>query len=78
MIASRLDRLAFGHAGDARPVGEGISELRMHHGPGYRIYFHKRGVTVIVLLCGRSKGSQVQGDIKGGEGLAGEWSEAND
>jgi len=43
LIASRLDRLAYGHAGDAAPVGEGISELRIHYGPGYRIYFRKRG-----------------------------------
>jgi len=43
LIASRLDRLAYGHAGDAAPVGEGISELRIHHGPGYRLYFHRQG-----------------------------------
>ena len=63
LIASRLDRLAYGHAGDAAPVGEGISELRIHYGPGYRIYFRKRGAVVIVLLCGGDKSSQVK-DIK--------------
>ena len=52
LIASRLDRLAYGHAGDAAPVGEGISELRIHYGPGYRIYFHRQGNTVAILLCG--------------------------
>jgi putative addiction module killer protein len=62
-IASRLDRLAYGHAGDVAPVGEGISELRIHYGPGYRIYFHRRGKTVILLLCGGDKGSQAK-DIK--------------
>lgn len=52
LIASRLDRLAFGHARDVAPVGEGVSELRIHHGPGYRIYFQQRGNLLIVLLCG--------------------------
>lgn len=42
LIASRLDRLAFGHAGDVEPVGHGISELRIHYGPGYRLYYKKR------------------------------------
>ena len=63
LIASRLDRLAFGHIGDAAPVGEGISELRIHYGPGYRVYFRKLGKTVIVLLCGGDKGSQAK-DIR--------------
>ena len=73
-IASRLDRLAFGHAGDAEPVGQGISELRIHHGPGYRVYFQKRGDTIIVLLCGGDKSTQAK-DIKTAKRLAGEWSE---
>jgi len=72
LIASRLDRLAYGHAGDARPVGEGISELRIHHGPGYRIYFHQRGNTVVILLCGGNKSTQTQ-DIKTAKRLADEW-----
>lgn len=63
LIASRLDRLAYGHIGDAAPVGEGISELRIHYGPGYRIYFQKRGKTLILLLCGGDKSSQAK-DIK--------------
>ena len=45
LIASRLDRLAYGHAGDVAPVGESVSELRVHYGPGYRIYFQQRGNT---------------------------------
>jgi putative addiction module killer protein len=74
LIASRLDRLAYGHAGDAAPVGEGISELRIHYGPGYRVYFQQRGNTVLLLLCGGDKGSQVK-DINMAKRLAGEWSE---
>lgn len=73
-IFSRLDRLAYGHTGDAEPVGEGISELRIHYGPGYRVYFQKRGNTVIVLLCGGDKGTQTK-DIKTAKRLAKEWSE---
>lgn len=74
LIASRLDRLAFGHKGDARPVGQGISELRIHNGPGYRIYFQRRGNALIVLLCGGDKGTQEK-DIKTAKRLADEWSE---
>lgn len=53
---------------------EGISELRIHHGPGYRVYFQKRGNTIIVLLCGGDKGTQKK-DIKTAKRLAQEWSE---
>lgn len=77
LIASRLDRLSFGHAGDVEPVGQGISEMRIHYGPGYRIYFHKRGNTIIVLLCGGDKSTQTK-DIKTAKRLADEWSEQND
>ncbi|MDP2816865.1 MAG: type II toxin-antitoxin system RelE/ParE family toxin [Polaromonas sp.] len=74
LIASRLDRLAFGFVGDAEPVGQGVSELRVHHGPGYRIYFRKRGNAIIVLLCGGDKSTQAK-DIKMAKHLAEEWSE---
>ena len=74
LIASRLDRLAFGHMGDVEPVGQGISELRIHYGPGYRIYFQKQGTTIIVLLCGGNKNSQAK-DIKTAKHLANEGSE---
>ena len=74
LIASRLDRLAYGHAGDVEPVGQGISELRIHYGPGYRIYYQKRGDTIIVLLCGGDKRTQAK-DIKAAKRLADEWSE---
>ena len=73
-IASRLDRLAYGHAGDVEPIGNGISELKIHYGPGYRVYFCKAGDTIVILLCGGDKGSQAR-DIKTAKRLAGEWSE---
>ena len=69
LVASRLDRLAFGLAGDVEPVGQGVSELRIHHGPGYRVYFQKRGNTIIVLLCGGDKSTQAN-DIKAAKRLA--------
>lgn len=73
-IALRLTRLAYGHAGDAEPVGQGVSELRIHYGPGYRLYFQRRGDTIIVLLCGGDKSTQAK-DIKTARRLADEWSE---
>lgn len=73
LIASRLDRLAFGHAGDAEPVGDGISELRIHHGPGYRIYIKRQGDEIIILLCGGDKSTQNK-DIRSAKRLAKEWS----
>jgi putative addiction module killer protein len=74
VITARLDRLAYGLAGDAEPVGEGISELRIHFGPGYRVYFQRRGATIIVLLCGGDKSTQAK-DIKTAKRLANEWCE---
>ncbi|MGA2570442.1 MAG: type II toxin-antitoxin system RelE/ParE family toxin [Terracidiphilus sp.] len=76
LIASRLDRLAFGSAGDVKPVGQGVSELRIDHGPGYRVYFQKRGNTIILLLCGGDKSTQDR-DIKTAKRLAVEWSKEN-
>ena len=55
----RIQRLALGNAGDAKPVGGGVSELRISCGPGYRVYFAKRGALVFLLLCGGDKSSQV-------------------
>ncbi len=73
-IAKRIDRLAFGHAGDARPVGGGVSELRIHMGPGYRVYFTRRGDTIVILLCGGDKGSQSR-DIVRAQALVEEFKE---
>ena len=69
MIAVRVDRLAHGNPGDAAPVGEGVSELRLHYGPGYRVYYIQRGQILIVLLCGGDKASQAR-DIKYAKELA--------
>jgi putative addiction module killer protein len=73
-ISSRLDRLLAGHVGDAAAVGDGVSELRIHYGPGYRVYFQRRGAIIIVLLCGGDKSTQTK-DIAKAKMLAREWSE---
>jgi putative addiction module killer protein len=57
-IADRIDRLAAGNPGDVKPVGEGVSELRINYGPGYRVYFVRDGSIVYVLLCGGDKSTQ--------------------
>jgi len=62
-ILIRITRLEQGNYGDCEPVGEGVSELRMFFGPGYRVYFGEDAENIVVLLCGGDKGSQQQ-DIK--------------
>ena len=62
-IQARIERLAWGNPGDVAPVGEGVSELRIDVGPGYRVYFTRRGRALIILLAGGSKRSQAA-DIK--------------
>ena len=57
-IIARLTSAELGNFGDCQPVGEGVSEMRVHSGPGYRVYFVRDGATVYVLLCGGDKGSQ--------------------
>lgn len=62
-VLARIERLAAGNPGDVKPVGQGVSELRIDYGPGYRVYFVKKGRTVIVLLAGGDKSTQAA-DIK--------------
>jgi putative addiction module killer protein len=62
-IQVRIDRLQLGLPGDVKPVGEGVSELRIDYGPGYRVYFTKRGLELIILLAGGDKRTQDR-DIK--------------
>ena len=76
-LVARLHKAQLGNLGDTKPVGQGISELRIDHGPGYRIYFMKRGSTIIILLCGGDKSSQTN-DIQTAKRLAAEWSKEND
>ena len=57
-INARIRRLSLGNPGDVRPVGKGVSELRIDFGPGYRVYYVQRGQTVIILVAGGDKGSQ--------------------
>jgi putative addiction module killer protein len=73
-IAARIDRLALGNPGDVKPVGSGISEMRIDYGPGYRVYFMQRGSAVIVLLCGGDKRTQAA-DIARAIKLAADWKE---
>ena len=68
-IASRVARLRFGNAGDVKPVGEGVSEMRVHHGPGYRVYYKQTEKTILVILCGGDKSTQDK-DIKRAKEMA--------
>ncbi len=62
-IQARIERLAMGNPGDVKPLGEGISEMRIDHGPGYRVYYINRERTTIILLAGGDKSTQAK-DIK--------------
>jgi putative addiction module killer protein len=57
-VLARLARVRQGNPGDCKPVGEGVSELRVDYGPGYRVYFGQKGRTLVVLLCGGDKRTQ--------------------
>lgn len=73
-ILTRIERLARGNPGDVGPIGEGVSELRIHFGPGYRVYFIQRGARYILLLAGGDKSSQ-DSDIARAKYLAAEYQE---
>ena len=68
-ITSRIDRLSRGNAGDVKAAGEGVSEMRIDAGPGYRIYYKQTGAAIIVILCGGDKSSQDK-DIKKAKQIA--------
>lgn len=72
-IEARILRLSRGNPGDVKPVGSGVSEMRIDYGPGYRVYFTRRGPLVIVLLCGGDKRTQ-DADIKRAIEIAEDWS----
>ena len=73
-IKQRIVRIQTGLFGDAKSVGEGVFELRVDHGPGYRVYFARRGATLVLLLCGGAKGSQAH-DISRAKELRSAWTE---
>jgi putative addiction module killer protein len=69
LVQVRIDRMEDGNFGDCQPVGSGISELRIHHGAGYRVYFKRSGIEIVVLLVGGDKSTQPK-DIKAAIALA--------
>jgi putative addiction module killer protein len=73
-INARIRRLSLGNAGDVKPVGSGVSELRIDYGPGYRVYYLQRGSVLVVLLCGGDKRTQ-DADIKRAVTIAKDWKE---
>ena len=73
-IEARIRRLSLGNPGDVKPVGDGISELRIDYGPGYRVYLMAKGPIIVVLLCGGDKGSQSR-DIELAKSIALQWKE---
>jgi putative addiction module killer protein len=73
-VQARITRLALGNPGDVKPVGAGVSELRIDYGPGYRVYYAQRGPALVLLLCGGDKRTQ-NADIKRAIAIAKDWKE---
>ena len=73
-VAARIKRLSLGNPGDVKPIGEGVSEMRIPYGPGYRVYYITRGPIVVVLLCGGDKSTQ-SNDIEQAKAIAAQWKE---
>jgi putative addiction module killer protein len=71
-IQARILRLSLGNPGDVKPVGKGVSEMRIDYGPGYRVYYLHHGAEIIVLLCGGDKSNQ-QNDIALAQDIAAAW-----
>jgi len=67
-----IRRLSLGNPGDVKPVGEGVSEMRIDYGPGYRVYYQRRGMLIAILLCGGDKSTQDQ-DIVQATAIAAQW-----
>lgn len=71
-VEMRIRRLSLGNAGDAKRIGEGLSEMRIDYGPGYRVYYMQRGSLLVILLCGGDKSTQ-QKDIAKAHEIAAAW-----
>ena len=71
-VEMRIRRLSLGNAGDVQPIGEGLSEMRIDYGPGYRVYYIQQSSVLVLLLCGGDKRSQ-QKDIAKAREIAAEW-----
>jgi putative addiction module killer protein len=71
-IVARIERLGLGNPGDVKPVGEGVSEMRLNYGPGYRVYYQQRSDVLIVILAGGDKSTQAA-DIATAKEIAAQW-----
>lgn len=70
----RIRRLGLGNAGDVKPIGDGLSEMRIDYGPGYRVYYLQKGVILVILLCGGDKRTQKK-DIENAKRIAEDWND---